>query len=95
MKGELIIKYYTISEISILLGISEKSIRNKITKLELKKSKSVNRFSLYTNKDLEILRGDRRLNNLKHEQTFEQLVYERSQRPVTITYYIYESKINE
>lgn len=95
MKGTLIVKYYSISEMSMLLGISEKSIRNKITKLELKKSKSVNRFSLYTSKDLEILRGDRRLNNLKHEQTYEQLVYERSQRPVVITYHIYESKMNE
>jgi len=95
MKRTLIVKYYSISEMSILLGISEKSIRNKITKLELKKTKSVNRFSLYTNKDLEILRGDRRLNNLKREQTYEQLVYERSQRPIVITYYIYESKMNE
>ena len=95
MKGTLIVKYYSISEMSMLLGISEKSILNKITKLELKKSKSVNRFSLYTSKDLEILRGDRRLNNLKHEQTYEQLVYERSQRPVVITYHIYESKMNE
>jgi len=95
MKRTLIVKYYSISEMSILLGISEKSIRNKITKLELKKTKSVNRFALYTNKDLEILRGDRRLNNLKREQTYEQLVYERSQRPIVITYYIYESKMNE
>ena len=41
-----------------------------------------------------MLRGDKRLNKLRHELTYEQLLYERHQTPVTIIYHIYESKMN-
>lgn len=95
MKGIEQVRHYTILEMSIMLGVSVKTVRNKLGNLKLKKSKSVNRIGLYTNQDVEALRSDKRLLDLKHEKKYEQLVYERSQTPVVITYYIYESKLNQ
>jgi len=84
-------KYYTILDISIMLGISQKSTRNKLSRLGIKKYKTnKNRLGLYTDEQVEVLRGDRELNPL----SYEYLVHERNQIPVVITYYIYESKMN-
>lgn len=84
-------KYYTIFEISIMLGVSVKSVRNKISKLKLTKCKTKNRRALYSEEQIEELRGNKELNALDYSY----LINERNCAPVTITYYIYESKINE
>lgn len=90
------IKVYTTDEMAFMLGISEKSVKNKISNLRLIKHKTIGPKgnALYTNEQVEMLRGDKRLNKLRHELTYEQLLYERHQTPVTITYHIYESKMN-
>ena len=91
MKGETKSKFYTIFEISIMLGVSEKSARNKISKLKLLKYKSKDRIALYSEEQIEILRGDRELNDLDYSF----LLDERKSAPVVIIYYIYESKMNK
>jgi hypothetical protein len=86
------VKYYTISEISFMLGISQASTRNKISILGLKKFKTIGEkgSALYTNEQLEQLRGDKTL----HELTYEHLMHTRHNSPIVITYHIYESKMN-
>lgn len=90
------VKVYTTDEMAFMLGISEKSVKNKISNLRLRKHKTTGPKgnALYTNEHVEMLRGDKRLNKLKHELTYQQLLYERHQTPVTIIYHIYESKMN-
>jgi len=84
-------KYYTLLELSTMLGISQKSTRNKLSKLGIKKHKTYKEgLALYTDEQLEMLRGDKPLNAL----SYEHLIHERNQAPVVITYYIYESKMN-
>ena len=92
MKGTSELKYYTIFELSIMLGISEKSVRNKVSKLSLIKYKTVGEkgIAVYTENQLELIRGKKRLNDL----SYVHLINERHQAPVVITYYIYESKMN-
>ena len=91
MKQVRTYKYYTILDISIMLGINQKSTRNKISRLGLKKYKTnKNRLALYTDEQVELLRGSKKLNDL----SYEHLINERNQAPVVITYYIYESKMN-
>ena len=86
------VKYYTIAEIAFMLGISEKSAKNKISTLGLKKFKTIGDTgsALYTNEQLQKLRGDKQL----HELTYEHLMHERHNAPIVINYYIYESKMN-
>jgi hypothetical protein len=92
MKQSRLYTYYTIFEIAIMLGISIKSARNKISKLGIKKHKTnSSRVALYTDEQVEILRGERKLNQL----SYDHLVSERNKAPVIITYYIYESKMNK
>jgi hypothetical protein len=91
MKQTKIYTYYTILEISIMLGINQKSTRNRLSKLGIKKHKTnKKRLGLYTNEQVELLRGSKKLNDL----SYEHLINERNQIPVVITYYIYESKMN-
>lgn len=91
MKQTITHKYYTILEMSIMLGINQKSTRNKLSRLGIKKHKTnKNRLGLYTDEQLELLRGSKDLNDL----SYEHLINERHQAPVVITYYIYESKMN-
>lgn len=93
MKVAKEIKYYTISEMSFMLGVSEASVRNKISMLGLRKFKTIGDkgSALYTNEQLEKLRGDKQL----HELTYEHLMHERHNAPIVITYHIYESKMNK
>jgi hypothetical protein len=93
MKVAKEIKYYNISEMAFMLGISEVSTRNKISMLGLRKFKTIGGTgnALYTNEQLEKLRGDKQL----HELTYEHLMHERHNAPIVITYYIYESKMNK
>jgi DNA-binding transcriptional MerR regulator len=90
-------KTYTIAEIAFMLGISEKSVRNKIGNLKLRRIKTIgpNGNALYSSEQLELLRGDKRLRSLKRDLSYEQLLYERHHAPVVITYHIYESKMNK
>ena len=93
MKVAKEIKYYNISEMSFMLGVSEASVRNKISILGLRKFKTIGDTgsALYTNEQLEKLRGDKQL----HELTYQHLMHERHNAPIVITYYIYESKMNK
>ena len=81
------VKYYTIEEISIKLGISDKSVRNKISKLDLTKHKTIGPRgnALYTKEQFDIITGNKVLPDLLHNYNEE---------PIIITYYIYESKMN-
>jgi len=92
MKGITELKYYTIFELSIMLGITEKSVRNKISKLGLLKYRTNGKkgIAIYTEDQLELIRGKKRLNDL----SYVHLVNERHNVPIVITYYIYESKMN-
>lgn len=89
MKGPTYSKYYTILEMSEILGISEKSVRNKISKLKLSKRKTKDRRALYSDDQLETLQG---------LQTSKVLMYnnllDRYNSTPVVTYYIYESKMN-
>ncbi len=92
MKQTSEFKYYTIFDISIMLGINEKSTRNKLSMLGIKKYKTnKSRLALYTDEQVELLRGSKKLNDL----SYEHLINERHKAPVIITYYIYESKMNK
>jgi hypothetical protein len=93
MKVAKEIKYYNISEMAFMLGISEVSTRNKISILGLRKFKTIGETgsALYTNEQLEKLRGDKQL----HELTYQHLMHKRHNAPIVITYYIYESKMNK
>ena len=93
MKVAKEIKYYNISEMSFMLGVSEASVRNKISILGLRKFKTIGDTgsALYTNEQLEKLRGDKQL----HELTYQHLMHERHNAPIVINYYIYESKMNK
>ena len=91
------VRYYNIHEMAFMLGISEKSVRNKMSRLKMKRYRTdgPEGIGLYTYKQLEDLRGDRRLVNLKRDFSYEQLLYERNNAPIVVTYYIYESKMNK
>jgi hypothetical protein len=80
-------KYYTIEEISIKLGIKNKSTINKISKLGLRKHRTVGPKgnALYTQEQFNAITGNKVLTDLLHNYNVE---------PVIITYYIYESKMN-
>ena len=68
MKQVRTYKYYSILDISIMLGITQKSTRNKISRLGLKKYKTnKNRLALYTDEQVELLRGSKKLNDLSYE----------------------------
>lgn len=97
MKGIKEIKYYNIPEMAFMLGISEKSTRNKISKLKIQRDRTSGPkgIGLYTYEQLELLRGDRRLKEFTRDFSYEKLSYQRHQTPVIITYYIYESKMNK
>jgi hypothetical protein len=80
-------KYYTIEEISIKLGISDKSTINKISKLGLRKHRTIGPRgnALYTKEQFDVICGNRQIPDLLHNYNEE---------PIIITYYIYESKMN-
>jgi hypothetical protein len=97
MKGIKEIRYYNIPEIAFMLSMSEKSVRNKICNLKMKRDRTdgPKGIGLYTYEQLELLRGDKRLRSFQRDFSYEQLLYQRHQTSVVITYYIYESKMNE
>lgn len=97
MKGIKEVRYYNIAEMAFMLGMSEKSVRNKISNMKMKKdiASGSRGHALYTHKQLEELRGDRRLRSFQRDFSYEQLLYQRHQTPVVITYHIYESKMNK
>lgn len=97
MKGIKEVKYYNISEMAFMLGMSEKSVRNKISNMKMKKdiTSGPRGHALYTYKQLEELRGDKRLRTFQRDFSYEKLLYQRHQTPVVITYHIYESKMNK
>ncbi len=81
-------KYYTVEEISIKLGTSNKSTLNKISKLGLRKHRTIGPKgnALYTKEQFDVIcGGNRKLPDLLHNYNKE---------PIIITYYIYESKMN-
>jgi hypothetical protein len=74
---------------SEILGISEKAVRNKILKLRLSKRKTKYRKALYSDDQLDVIRGDQASTGLMYKY----LVDKYNSTPV-VTYYIYESKMN-
>lgn len=50
-------KLYSIEELSEILGLSIKTVRNKISSRGLRKVKSLNRLSLYSKSHLEALQA--------------------------------------
>jgi len=97
MKGIKEIRYYNIAEMAFMLSMSEKSVRNKISKFRIKRDRTdgPKGIGLYTYEQLELLRGDRRLKDFQRDFSYEKLVYQRHQTPVVTTYHIYESKMNK
>jgi len=97
MKGIKEVRYYSIPEMSFMLSMSEKSVRNKISKFRIKRDRTdgPKGIGLYTYEQLELLRGDKRLKEFKRDFSYEKLLYQRLQTPVVINYYIYESKMNK
>jgi hypothetical protein len=97
MKGIKEVRYYSIPEMSFMLSMSEKSVRNKISKFRIKRDRTngPKGIGLYTYEQLELLRGDKRLKSLERDFSYERLLYQRHQTPVVITYHIYESKMNK
>jgi hypothetical protein len=97
MKGIKEVRYYNIPEMAFMLSMSEKSVRNKISKFRIKRDRTngPKGIGLYTYEQLELLRGDRRLKSLERDFSYERLLYQRHQTPVVITYHIYESKMNK
>ena len=87
------VKCFTIDDMALMLGVSEKSIRNKISNLRLRRYKSIgpNGIAVYTEEQLDQIRGNKK----KHELVFNYKPYNYSKEPVIITYYIYESKMNK
>ena len=97
MKGIKEVRYYNIPEMAFMLSISEKSVRNKISKFRIKRDRTdgPKGNGLHTYEQLELLRGDKRLKSLERDFSYEKLLYQRHQTPVVITYHIYESKMNK
>lgn len=97
MKGTQQIRYYNIAEMAFMLGISEKSVRNKVSKLRIKRDRTdgPKGNALYTYEQLELLRVDKRLRTFERDFSYEKILYKHNQRPLVITYYIYESKMNK
>jgi hypothetical protein len=97
MKGIEQVRYYNIAEMAFMLGISEKSVRNKISNIKMKRYKTdgPKGNAVYTYKQLEELRGDKRLKSMERDFSYEQFLYQRLQTPIVINYYIYESKMNK
>jgi hypothetical protein len=97
MKGIKEIRYYNIPEMAFMLSMSEKSVRNKISKFRIKRDRTdgPKGIGLYTYEQLELLRGDKRLKSFERDFSYEKLSYQRHQTPVVITYHIYESKMNK
>jgi hypothetical protein len=87
MEIENKIKYYSVEEISIKLGTSDKSTLNKISKLGLRKHRTIGPRgnALYTKEQFDVICGNISIPDLLHNYNEE---------PVIITYYIYESKMN-
>jgi hypothetical protein len=92
MINEKSVKYYTIEEISIFLGITIKSTRNRLSKLKLKKCKTQGPRGnvLYSEEQLKIISD----NNVIYSKSLEQLITKTTKIKVEVVYYIYESKLN-
>jgi len=73
-------KLYNVDQIATQLNISVKAVRNKISKKGVKKVKTKNRRALYSQSQIESINIDR--NKYYPLKT-------------TVTYYIYESKMNK
>ena len=94
MKGPTSSKYYTISEMSDILGISRKTVANKLSKLKLPKQKTTEngiykRNALFSEEQLQVLKGLQVSKVLRYDH-----LVERYKNSTVITYYIYESKMN-
>jgi len=81
-------KYYSVEEISSKLGTSNKSTLNKISKLGIRKHRTIGPKgnALYTQEQFDAICGNRILPDL---------LYNYNEEPIIIIYYIYESKMNK
>lgn len=84
--------YYSADELSTMLGINKKTVRNKLSKAGLKKQKTNGaRVGLYSNEQVNKLRKLNKMPDLSYEELIEKNY---NVQPIIITYYIYESKMN-
>ena len=83
---------YTKNEMAVMLGVSEKSVSNKIGNLRLRRYKSFgpNGIALYSEEQFVEIRGNKK----EHEVIYNYTPIDYSVIPVIITYHIYESKMN-
>lgn len=84
--------YYDACDLSLMLGVSKKSIRNKLSKAGLKKEKTDGAgIGLYSKEQVNKLRKLKEMPDLSYEELIEKNY---NVQPIIITYYIYESKMN-
>jgi hypothetical protein len=92
MKGIKEHSFYNTDQLSIMLGVNKKSVRNILSKAGLKKYKTTGTgIGLYTDEQVNMIRKNRRLNEISHYDLVDKNYKE---KPIIITYYIYESKMN-
>jgi hypothetical protein len=92
MKGIKEHSFYNTDQLSIMLGVNKKSVRNIMSKAGLKKYKTTGTgIGLYTDEQVNIIRKNRRLNEPSHLRLIQKNY---NVEPIIITYYIYESKMN-
>ena len=86
------IKIFNINEISLLLGITEKSVRNKFSAHGIYKYKTYGKTgkALYTEEQLKQIQGKKKLNVLYYNN----LLTEKLNSSMVVNYHIYASKIN-
>lgn len=92
MKGEKQHSFYNMDELAIMFGVNKKSIRNIMSRAGIKKYKTTGtRIGLYSDEQVNIIRKNRKLNDLSYAELIKKNY---SVKPIIITYYIYESKMN-
>ena len=83
---------YDIDEIADMLEIKKISVRSLLSRSNIKKHKTTGRkIALYTEDQVNVLRNKKRLSDISYETLLEKNY---KVKPIIITYYIYESKMN-
>jgi hypothetical protein len=83
---------YNVDEIADMLEIKRISVISLLSKSKIKKHKTIGRTALYTEDQVNIIRNKRRLSDISYETLLEKNY---KVKPIIITYYIYESKMNK
>lgn len=82
---------YSLKEIATMFDLSEQSISNKLNKLKIKRLKiSKKGYALYSMNSVNLLRNSYNMVDILYEDIKKNY----KTNPIIITYYIYESKMN-